>query len=141
LALFLLAPLASAQERKTITVPFTRSKTGWLLVKATVNGHAGTFIFDTGATDSLVSPRMADETPADAKIGITRLSGKMMVRKVSAVVSFADKNSGLLVMVAPTDDLSAASECQIDGVIGLSVLGQHKRITIDFQTHFIALED
>src|SRR5713101_7975989 len=64
---------AHAQERKAFTVPIER-KAGLILVSAKVQGIDGTFILDTGAQWTVVSPRLArsatERRPTDAR-GVT----------------------------------------------------------------------
>jgi hypothetical protein len=55
---FLLSPILFAQ---TSTLPFTLTDAGHIMVKATVNGVEGNFVFDTGAGLNMLTKKFADK--------------------------------------------------------------------------------
>jgi hypothetical protein len=140
LLLVLLIGTASAHP-KSATLHFTRSTVGWILIPAKVNGHAGIFVFDTGAVDSFISPKLIGENTADPVSRVAYLGGTGTFRQVSANISLGENNLALLVMLGSTENLSVLAKTKIDGIIGLSVLGQYKKITIDLKTQTVTLEE
>ena len=55
---FLLSPFIYSQ---TTTLPFTLTDAGHIMVKATVNGVEGNFVFDTGAGLNMLTKKFADK--------------------------------------------------------------------------------
>jgi hypothetical protein len=137
LALVLCSP-THAQERKALTVPIER-KAGLILVSAKVQGIDGTFILDTGAQWTVVSPRLArsatDRRPTDAR-GVT---GTTRAEVARVMIVFGGENFYDSVVVSSMDTLSKELNANIDGVIGMDVLGTYKRITVDLPGKVLVL--
>ncbi|WP_315822815.1 retropepsin-like aspartic protease [Paraflavitalea speifideaquila] len=54
-------PFYPGATKKPIVIPFTLTSEGHILVKATINGVEGDFIFDTGAGINMVTQKFADK--------------------------------------------------------------------------------
>jgi len=118
------------------TVPF-ELKSDFLVV---VNGQIGDlhglkFILDTGATYTVIDRRVAD------KLQVHREPGKVMNFDREVPVEWAQipplrigpvEVKASRVLVGRLGDYSSFAE-EVDGIIGLDVLGKSKALTIDYQ--------
>jgi len=140
LLLLLFVGTASAQPAKSVTLHFTRSANGWILIPAKVNGHLGSFVLDTGATDSFVSPKLIGENMAGASSRTSYLGGVELFRQISATVSLGDTNLNLQILLTSTERVGVLAKTRIDGIIGLNVLSQYQKVTLDLKAQTIVLE-
>jgi hypothetical protein len=140
LLLMLLIGTANAHP-KSATLHFTRSTNGWILIHAKVNGYPGVFLLDTGALDTFVSPALIGESNVGFKSEIPFMGGKGMFRKIPATVSLGDRDFRVDVLLGFIESLTVQAKTHIDGIIGLSVLGQYEKITVDLETRTLTLEE
>lgn len=108
------------------------------MVSARINGQEGTFLLDTGAQRTIITPQLSGLSPvelatsAQVKIDSPTLAGSRTVPVVN--VRFGIGNTVLTARVLVT------SIREYDGIIGNDVLCQFKKITIDHKHHTLTLE-
>ena len=125
------------------TIPF-QLVSGFLVV---VNGQIGDleglkFIVDTGASYTFIDRKVAD------KLRLARRPGKTTNFDRDVPVDWAVipelrigplRNRALRVMVAKLGEYSEFAE-NVDGIIGLDVLGRSEKFIIDYEKHAISWE-
>jgi predicted aspartyl protease len=125
------------------TMPF-ELVSGFLVV---VDGQIGNldglkFILDTGATHSLIDRKVAD------RLHLKRRSGEVISFDRSIPVEWAIipelrvgplRTETLRVMVVKLAEYSDLAE-HADGIIGLDLLSQSKKFTIDYETRTVSLQ-
>jgi predicted aspartyl protease len=125
------------------TMPF-KLVSGFLVV---VDGQIGNldglkFILDTGATHSLIDRKVAD------RLHLKRRSGEVISFDRHIPVEWAIipelrvgpmRTGTLRVMVVKLADYSNLAE-HADGIIGLDLLSQSKKFTIDYDTRTVSLQ-
>lgn len=132
--------MALAQPATSCDIPFDLLPSGHILVKATVSGRQGSFIFDTGAGITVFTKNFFDKlsqtTKEDGGYTGFRATGERLdidlyhvhniefgnLKKASEEVSWLDVNLG-----------------GIDGIISLKLL-ENRPFTIDFNKKVITLE-
>jgi len=115
-----------------------------LLVPATVNDRGPyTFILDTGAGASLISPRLADDlgvATTGSKEG-TDAGGKVTVALASLdalAIGGARRAPMPIAITAELDRIGAAVGARIDGDVGFDFLKDY-RVSIDYQKQLVRL--
>jgi len=131
------APLSRGAHSQTV-LPFHTDRS-FIMVSARINGQEGTFLLDTGAQRTIITPQLSGLSPAELatspeiKIESPTLAGSSTVPVVS--VRFAIGNTMLTTRVIVT-----SIRKKYDGIIGNDVLSQFKKITIDQKPHTLTLE-
>jgi hypothetical protein len=132
-----LLPPVSLEAHSQSVLPF-HAERSFIMVPARINGQEGTFLLDTGAQRTIITPQLSGLSPvelatsAQVKIDSPTLAGSRTVPVVS--VRFGIGNAVLTTRVIVT------SIREYDGIIGNDVLGQFKKITIDHKHHTLTLE-
>jgi hypothetical protein len=146
LAVFLLlASLVLAEERRTFAVPIHRQGVGCTapcgktLVSVAVEGVNGTFVLDTGADVTVISPRLAANGKDRQKWNLSGLNGRETVDSVIVVLKLGGDKMRARVMTRPLDNVSKMVGTAIDGVLGLDVLGSYSHIEIDLKAQTLTL--
>jgi len=140
----LMAPQGTVLAAIPARLPLIRSTMGLPLLRATVNGnHPAVFLFDTGASTAIVSPRLIQAA------GLTELPAgfdHFGARQGFFAVDSLDLGSiGLRHLLATNDargildDFSASIGTRVDGVLSLSNF-RDLLITADFQRYELRLE-
>jgi predicted aspartyl protease len=108
-----------------------------VLVPAHVNGRGPhTFVVDTGASATVISPRLADalQIAATAPETMTGAGGVMQAavgRATSFAVGGAVLNDLSVVIADFLDDLGRVVGANLDGIVGYNFL-RHFRVTLDY---------
>jgi len=144
---FLFSSFLDAQDLDTSavrrTIPF-QLVSNFLVV---VNGRVGDldglkFILDTGASYTLIDQKVAD------RLKLRRSTGKITNFSREVPVEWAEipnlrvgpLQTGIFrVMVAKLADYSDFAE-NVDGIIGLDLLGRSKKLFIDYEKHTVSWE-
>lgn len=139
--LFATAPtFAQSAADKAIAIPFTLLPSGHILVKATIAGVEGNFVFDTGAGITAITKSYFDKLKGAEKEdgGYTgfRATGERLDLELYKVNNFA-----LAGFKKDKIELSAidANLGGIDGIIAMNVFGD-RPFTIDFTAQQIRVE-
>lgn len=144
LAIFLLVA-GSAAFAEEIEVPFTIcAYRHVILLTLQVNGHPRTFMVDTGANQSVVSPEAAGLSTAELHTANFTTAGagyhgEAMWQELDLALGHRKWNRRPTVVM----DLSAASRAfdeKIDGLLGEDFLAEFSEVTIDFKAKVIRLK-
>lgn len=146
LGLFLAPPL-SAQDAGLApirgTIPFELLSSFLVVVHGQIGEQDGLkFILDTGATYTVIDQKLAE------KLHLRRRPGKITNFDRDVPVEWADVSQfrvgpirigALRVLVAKLGDYSEFAE-NVDGIIGLDLLSQSKKLFIDYETRTVSWE-
>ena len=139
--LILLTTLTYSQKTvsKQITIPFTLSPNGHIIIPATINGIEGQFIFDTGAGMNLLTKKFADQIKDLKKTDHfytghratgEALQSDLWKAKSLKIGDFMVKNETVAVY-----DI----DFPVAGLISLTPF-KNKPITIDFENKILSIE-
>jgi hypothetical protein len=139
LLLFLIAPLALAQETgRVYRVPF-HSVNSMILLDVTVNGNPAVMLLDTGANNSIVTPAAAGLRANLAPLKRNSGAGASGDYTEAVIALCLDKhcwlNRDVLAM-----DLSEANKnagARLDGFIGQDILREFSAVRIDYKAGVI----
>jgi hypothetical protein len=129
-------PVSRGAQSQNV-LPFHTDRS-FITVSARVNGQQATFLLDTGAQRTIITPQLSGLSPVDLanspqiEIESPTLAGSSTVPVVS--VRFGIGNTALTTRVIVTRIR------KYDGIIGNDVLSQFKKITIDHKDHTLTLE-
>lgn len=139
LALFFLLPVSLPAQ--TQVLHFERSNAQrWMLVEAQVNGRKATFLLDTGATGTVVSPEIVKGLDRNhSSTEVTGLTTKRIVPEVGINLTVGTDHLMLLAKVYTMADVSMNAGRQVDGIIGMNVLNGYSRIVIDNRAQTVTL--
>lgn len=132
-----LRPPVSPGAHSQTVLPFHTDRS-FIMVSARINSQEATFLLDTGAQRTIITPQLSGLSPVELanspqiKIDSPTLAGSSIVPVVS--VRFGIGNTLLTTRVIVT------SIRKYDGIIGNDVLSQFKTITIDHKHHTLILE-
>lgn len=137
------------KEKKYKKIKFTILKTQHLLIKGAINGIKGTFILDTGASNSCVGIEGIEkfklfaensETKA-AGAGATGMETQLSKRNNLKLSHWKTNNFNIVIF-----DMSHVNEAlqhyktkAVDGIIGADILLKGKAI-IDYSNHYLYLK-
>jgi len=130
------APVSREAQSQSV-LPFHTDRS-FIMVSARINGQEATFLLDTGAQRTIITPQLSGLSPVELatspqiEINSPTLAGSSTVPVVS--VRFGIGNTMLTTRVIVT------SIRKYDGIIGNDVLSQFKKITIDHKQHTLTLE-
>ena len=121
---------------KDTMIPFKTNIQGHITIQVVCNGVNGTFIFDTGANNSVIAESIAD------RIGIKSIDGSSQIRLSTG--SYIDAKLGVAdsfwlgeilfenVVFYIVDDEQLLSR-NVQGIIGFPLMNQVKEIRVDFK--------
>jgi|TARA_R110002126_G_scaffold39767_2_gene117612 hypothetical protein len=137
------------KKNKYIRVKLKRIKTNHLELKASINGVKGSFILDTGASNSCVDIDLIEHFSLDAKESETKAAGagatdmetQQSENNALKVAGWKTKNCHLVLF-----DLSHVNTAltqhkakKVDGIIGADILQQGKAF-IDYSKNILYLK-
>ncbi|WP_330442284.1 retropepsin-like aspartic protease [Flavobacterium sp. C4GT6] len=137
------------KEKGYKRIKFKISKTQHLLIKGKINGIAGTFILDTGASNSCVDFEGIERFELSADDSDTKAAGaggigmitQTSVKNTLRLGHWKDKNFGLVIF-----DMSHVNEAlrqykakPVQGILGADILMKGKAI-IDYYNHCVYLK-
>jgi len=97
------------------------------VVKAALNGEVGTFIIDTGASDTIITPGFADKSGVNDVVRQVSVDGNINGDEIQFTyakvfelgdVTFENFNIGILELA----HLAKVLGCDLDGIIGSNIL-------------------
>ena len=136
---------ARQNPAKKFVIPFELIKTQHMVVKAKINGKGPyRLVFDTGAPDSLVSNKVAQEAglfPKGFKKPIFALFGSMGQMKIKTLElgDLKAENVSTMVLDHPTVQAIASFVGPIEGIIGFTFYARYKT-TIDYEKNLMTFE-
>ncbi len=129
-------------------VKFKITKTQHLLIKAKINGVAGNFILDTGASNSCVGFESVDLFALEAKKSRTKAAGagatgmftQLALKNQLQLGSWQDSNFELVIfdLTHVNEALTQHKAKPIHGIIGADILMKGKAI-VDYYNHYLYL--
>ncbi|MFL9838390.1 retropepsin-like aspartic protease [Flavobacterium sp. ST-75] len=137
------------KEKGYKRIKFKISKTQHLLIKGKINGIEGTFILDTGASNSCVDFEGIERFELSADDSDTKAAGaggigmttQTSVKNTLRLGHWKDKNLGLVIF-----DMSHVNEAlrqykakPVHGILGADILMKGKAI-IDYYNHCVYLK-
>lgn len=140
---------ATLKDKGYTRIKFKISKTQHLLIKGKINGVAGNFILDTGASNSCVGFEeislfelaATDSDTKAAGAGGTGMLTQTSLRNTLKLGRWTSKNFGLVIF-----DMSHVNEAllqykakPVHGIIGADILMKGKAI-IDYYNHCVYLK-
>ena len=136
------------KEKKYKKIKFTVLKTQHLLIKGTLNGVKGTFILDTGASNSCVGIEGIEKFQLFAENSETKASGAgasgmhtQLSKKNELKLSHwttTKFNVVIFDMRHVNEALTSYKTKAVDGIIGADILLSGKAI-IDYSNHYLYL--
>ncbi len=137
------------KEKKYKKVKFSVLKTQHLLIKGTLNGVKGTFILDTGASNSCVGIEGIEkfrlfaensETKA-AGAGATGMDTQLSKNNQLKLSHWKTTNFNVIIfdMRHVNEALTSYKTKAVDGIIGADILLSGKAI-IDYSNHYLYLK-
>ncbi|MFB9109201.1 retropepsin-like aspartic protease [Flavobacterium gyeonganense] len=137
------------KKEKYKKIKFKVTKTQHLSIKAKINGVSGTFILDTGASNSCVGFESIEKFELTTKNSKTKAAGaggtgmKTQISKHNTLQLGSWKNTDFSLVIF---DLSHVNEAlrqykakPVHGIIGADVLLEGKAI-IDYYNHYLYLQ-
>jgi hypothetical protein len=138
--LVLLSPPSCART-ETVLLPF-RSVNSLILIDAKVNGNPATLLLDTGANNTIISPRVCGNVSAPLPELASKgpgIVGKALRLRVDLEIA------GRILFSRPVSvmnlgDLPQRIGAQFDGLLGQDILRQFRSVHINYHSHLIELE-
>ena len=140
---------ATLKDKGYKRIKFKISKTQHLLIKAKINGIAGNFILDTGASNSCVGFEgiimfglsASDSDTKAAGAGGTGMLTQNSLKNTLKMGRWNSKNLGLVIfdMSHVNEALQQYKAKPVHGIIGADVLMKGKAI-IDYSNHCVYLK-
>jgi aspartyl protease len=143
LALLCFIPSANGAHSEYVTVPF-RTADSMILVEARVNDNRVTLLLDTGANNTIVSPRAYgylqfrlrgihnNDTGPGLRGDAVRLRANVALSNRVWVAQ--------LVYVMNVDELTRRFGVPVDGLLGQDLLREFRSVRINYKAHVIELE-
>ena len=134
--LFIVTP-APAQE----TIPFTTTKDKKLIAKVKIEGKERTLILDTGAADLVLDPSVVGMKLSDLKPDrrMWNPNGALRFAERRVTVEFGRKKFNVTAAILDCKTISDIGGTKVDGIIGMVILQQFKKITFDFENSRLEL--
>jgi hypothetical protein len=133
--LFVVTP-ALAQE----FIPFETTKDKKLTVRVKVEGKDRILIVDTGAVDLLLDPSVVGMKPSELnEKGPWNPNGALKIAERRVVLEIAGKKFGISAAILDCKRVSEIAGTKVDGIIGIVIFQQFKRVTIDFENSRLEL--
>lgn len=142
--------LHKALDKSYQKIKFKVSKTQHLLIKAKINGVLGTFILDTGASNSCIGSDKVElfkivSQQSNAKVGGAggvNMSASLSKKNTIKIGNWKTKDFKIIVfdLHHVNQSLEAQKAKPIDGIIGADILLQGHGI-IDYYNHYLYLKN
>jgi Aspartyl protease len=144
LALVLSGLAVPATAGKDLSIPFeiNRGREA-ILVRAELNGESSLLLLDTGASHTVVSPERAGLSAIDLARARFSQNGPGMAAEAlwgRTTLRLGGKTwSDRPVVVMNMAEVSRAYGRKIDGLLGHDLLGECRRVSIDFEARLLLL--
>jgi hypothetical protein len=133
--IFVVTP-ALAQE----SIPFETTRDKKLTVKVKVEGKERILIVDTGAVDLLLDPSVVGMKPSDLKErGPWNPNGTLKIGERKVVLEIAGRRFGIQAAILDLKPVSDLAGTKVEGIIGVLIFQQFKKVTIDFENSRLEL--
>jgi len=140
----LLLPLPNTAHSGTVRISF-RTVQSLIVFSGKVNGNPATFLLDTGANRTIISPRIYSNGRFDLQRMPQRHIGPGFAGyslRRSADLSLASNTwTAQPVSVMDLDELKQMLHMDFDALLGQDFLRQFRSVRIDYRTHIIELEE
>lgn len=135
-ALFIVTP-ALAQE----TIPFTTTKDKKLIARVKIEGKERTLILDTGAVDLILDPSVVGLKLSDLKSDgrIWNPNGALKFGERRVTLEFGRRKFNVMAAILDCKPISDISGIKVDGIIGMVILQQFKKVSFDFENSRLEL--
>ena len=137
----LMSTILHAQTRvsKPVSIPFTLTPQGHILIKANINGVAGSFIFDTGAGLNMLTKKFADKVS-----GLKKTDGFYTGHRATGEAIVTDlwmaDSIGIGSLTLPNQVITVLDvDFPIDGLISLTPF-KSTPVTIDYTKKLLIVE-
>jgi hypothetical protein len=143
LALLCFIPSANIARPEVVTIPF-RSAESMILVEARVNDNRVSLLLDTGANNTIVSPKAYGDLQFHLRSIHKNDSGPglrgdaVLLRANLALASRIWVSQPVYVM--NVDELTRRFGAPVDGLLGQDVLREFHSVRINYKEHVIELE-
>jgi aspartyl protease len=143
LALCCLLPSVNGAHSELLTVPF-RTAESMILVEARVNDNRVTLVLDTGANNTIVSPKAYGYLQIRLR-GIHNNESGPGLRgdtvRVRANIALANRTwNAQPVYVMNVDELTRRFGTPVDGLLGQDLLREFHAVRINYKAHVLELE-
>ena len=136
LATLLAATPVLAQE----SIPFEITKDKKLIMKVKVEGKERVLIVDTGAVDLLLDPSVVGMKPSDLKEkGPWNPNSALKIAEHRVMLEIAGRKFGITAAILDCKRVSEIAGTKVEGIIGIVIFQQFKKITIDFENSRLEL--
>jgi hypothetical protein len=124
--------VTSAFAQRFIPFEITRDKK--LTVKVRIDGKERNLVVDTGAVDLFLDPNVVGlKSPDLREKGSWNPNGVPKIAERRVVLEIAEKKFGITAAILDCKQISAIAGNKIDGIIGIVIFQQFKKIIIDFE--------
>jgi hypothetical protein len=105
-----------------------------LLLKVEVEGIERTLVFDTGAVDLVLDPSVVGLKASDLnEKSLLNMNTSLRIAERRVTFRFAGRKFSILAAVLDCRRLSKLAGTKVEGIIGIAVFEQFRKITIDFE--------
>lgn len=134
--------VASSATPQTETVPFQIGTHNSIILHVKVNGYAATMLLDTGASLSIVSPRIGGNLATMQTASIEEGHTTQTIHIAHGTLNFGkgERDTAFVVTDLNPNQASAIGVKQLDGIIGMQDLAQFKTVHLDFKHRTLTLE-
>jgi len=121
-------------------IPFEVTKDKKLTVKVKVEGKERILIVDTGAVDLLLDPSVVGMKPSDLRQnGPWNPNGALKIAEHRVVLEIAGRKFGITAAILDCKRVSDIAGSKVEGIMGVVILQQFKKVTIDFENSRLEL--
>ena len=111
-----------------------------LTVKVKVEGKERILIVDTGAVDLLLDPSVVRMKPSDLRQnGPWNPNGALKIAEHRVVLEIAGRKFGITAAILDCKRVSDIAGSKVEGIMGVVILQQFKKVTIDFENSRLEL--
>lgn len=121
-------------------IPFEITRDKKLIVEVRVDGKERILIVDTGAVDLVLDPSVVGLKSSDLKEkGHWNPNGVPKIAERRVVLEIAEKKFGITAAILDCKRVSEIAGRKIDGIIGIVILQQFRKVIIDFENSRLEL--
>ena len=143
LALLCLTPSVNSARSEVVIIPF-RSAESMILVEALVNDNRVSLLLDTGANNTIVSPRAYGDLQFHLRTIHKNEQGPGLrgdAVRLRANLALANRTwNSQPVYVMNVDELTRRFGAPVDGLLGQDLLREFHSVRINYKAHVIELE-
>lgn len=123
------------------TIPFTTTRDKKLIAKVKIEGKERTLVLDTGAVDLVLDPSVVGMKLSDlnSEGRIWNPNGTLKFAERRVTVQFGGKKFNIMAAILDCKPISDISGTKVEGIIGIVILQQFKRVSFDFENSRLEL--